>query len=250
MGTNSIYMIVHRFCTYIYKAVESGFMQGNPYQKIPRAQRVKLKRNTPDYLSMDQIEMLAEKSKGIPQQLKLAFFFSCFAGLRWSDCSRLRWAQISKQKIEEQDVTVLRLEQIKTQHSAHVPLSAQAASILDERKRMAAKETPSPYVFPELYEEEKEYKVKNMMSRYMDKWRKQAALERLYFHLARHTFATLTLTEGADLYTVSKLLGHTDIKNTMIYAHVVDRLKMQAVARLPKVTGNLFGVQTKKRKAG
>jgi len=61
----------------------------------------------------------------------------------------------------------------------------------------------------------------------------------VYFHLSRHTFATLTLTEGADLYTVSKLLGHSDIKNTQIYAHVVNKLKIDAVARLPKFNMNI-----------
>ena len=49
------------------------------------------------------------------------------------------------------------------------------------------------------------------------------------FHLARHTFATMMLTLGADLYTTSKLLGHTDVKMTQVYAKIINRKKDEAV---------------------
>lgn len=58
----------------------------------------------------------------------------------------------------------------------------------------------------------------------------------LLMHLARHTFATMMLTLGADLYTVSKLLGHTSVKMTQVYAKIVNKKKDDAV----NLTNGLF----------
>ena len=55
------------------------------------------------------------------------------------------------------------------------------------------------------------------------------------FHQSRHTFATMLLTLGADLYTVSKLLGHSQIKNTQIYAEIISRRKDEAVNLIDQI---------------
>ena len=51
----------------------------------------------------------------------------------------------------------------------------------------------------------------------------------ILFHTARHTFATMMLTLGADLYTTSKLLGHADVKMTQVYAKIINQKKDDAV---------------------
>ena len=53
--------------------------------------------------------------------------------------------------------------------------------------------------------------------------------KKITYHTSRHTFATMLLTLGADLYTVSKLLGHSQIKNTQVYAEIINRRKVEAV---------------------
>ena len=56
------------------------------------------------------------------------------------------------------------------------------------------------------------------------------------FHKARHTHATMLLTLGVDLYTVSKLLGHTNIQTTQVYAKLVDESKKKAIDLIPNIT--------------
>lgn len=60
--------------------------------------------------------------------------------------------------------------------------------------------------------------------------------ELLDFHTARHTHATMMLTLGVDLYTVSKLLGHTNIQTTQIYAKLVDESKKKAIDLIPNIS--------------
>ncbi|MCE9183622.1 tyrosine-type recombinase/integrase [Bacteroides fragilis] len=55
-------------------------------------------------------------------------------------------------------------------------------------------------------------------------------------YAARHTHATMMITLGADLYTVSKLLGHTNIQTTQIYAKIVDESKEKAIDLIPDIT--------------
>jgi site-specific recombinase XerD len=68
------------------------------------------------------------------------------------------------------------------------------------------------------------------------KWGKQAGIKKhVHMHLSRHTFATLNLSSGADIYTVSKLIGHKKLETTQIYAKVIDEKKRQAVDALPQL---------------
>ena len=59
--------------------------------------------------------------------------------------------------------------------------------------------------------------------------------KKITFHCARHTFATMMLDIGTDLYVVSKLLGHREIGTTQIYARVMDKNKQAAVAAIPSI---------------
>ncbi len=73
-------------------------------------------------------------------------------------------------------------------------------------------------------------------SRHIKRWAKDAGLDKsLQFHMARDTFATMALEHGADLYTMSKRLGHSNITTTTIYAEVVDDMKKKAVMGLPRL---------------
>ena len=74
------------------------------------------------------------------------------------------------------------------------------------------------------------------INRHLKRWTETAHIDKkVTFHTARHTFATTLLTLGADIYTTSKLLGHTDIKTTQIYAKIVDKKKDAAIDLFNKI---------------
>ena len=61
-------------------------------------------------------------------------------------------------------------------------------------------------------------------------WAKNAGIEKhVTFHVSRHSYATMMLTIGVDIYTVSKLLGHKNVATTQIYAKIIDQKKIDAV---------------------
>jgi integrase len=72
----------------------------------------------------------------------------------------------------------------------------------------------------------------------LKKWIQTAGIQKkVTFHVSRHTFATLSLTYGAELYTISKLLGHSNIKVTQIYADIINEKKREAVESIPSIGG-------------
>ena len=69
-----------------------------------------------------------------------------------------------------------------------------------------------------------------MINKLLKTWAQKAGISKhISFCTARHTFATMMLTLGADIYTTSQLLGHTDIRTTQIYAKIVNRKKDEAI---------------------
>lgn len=57
----------------------------------------------------------------------------------------------------------------------------------------------------------------------------------ILFHLSRHTYGTMLITAGVDLYTASKMMGHADVRPTQVYAKIVDKKKEEAVSLIDKV---------------
>jgi len=109
----------------------------------------------------------------------------------------------------------------------NVPLSQQAISIFLNKKKIN-KSQQNDLVFPKLPN-------KDLCSYHVKKWAIKAGIKKhVHFHLARHTFATLSLTAGIDIYTVGKLLGHTHIDTTQVYAKIVDEKKKEEIGKFPK----------------
>ena len=193
------------------KAVKEKIIHSNPCQLVDNIKKPESKR---EYLVFDEVQKLM-KTKCGNEDVKDAFIFSCFTGLRFSDVKNLEWDNIKDNKIQ--------FKQMKTNFIQYLPLSKTAQSIIDKRI-VNKKEGITIFNIP----------TKVVCWDHIKTWVKAAEItKRVSFHTARHTFATLSLTHGTDLYTVSKLLGHKNISTTQVYAKIIDEKLVEAVNNLP-----------------
>lgn len=194
-------------------AVEEGIMPTNPMLALDRSH---LKGTTyeREFLSVEEVKKLID-TPCRRSDIKGAFLFSCFCGLRISDVRSLQWKHV----VTAGGKMYLKITQFKTRRPLSIPLSRQALRWMPERGNAEEDE----YIFPPL--------SKNMTV--LDDWAKEAGINKhVTFHVSRHTFATMELTMGADIYTTSKLLGHTSVATTQIYAKVINSKKEEAVSLL------------------
>lgn len=194
------------------EAYKKGLISLNPVALIEESEKPKGQPAERDYLTAEELKALAA-AKCPNEQVKAAFLFSCFCGLRLSDIEGLTWDAI------HQDGEAWRVEtrMQKTRQIIYLPLSDAALKFLPERGEKAAESLV--FDLPK--------RVTTQCD--MRTWVERAGIEkRISFHCARHTFATLALTRGADLYSISKLLGHTNVKTTQVYATIIDQRKKEA----------------------
>lgn len=152
------------------------------------------------------------------KELKNAFIFACYAGLRFSDIFNLKINNVQNGSII--------FKQKKTKQVEKLKLHPVANKIFQEQKKNKAADS---YVFIIKYCADK-------INRIIRNWVEKAGIEKhVTFHVARHTFATLLLTYDVDIYTVSKLLGHKDLKTTEIYAKLIDKKRDEAIDKLPNL---------------
>lgn len=186
-----------------------NFLASNEIPQKPESQRV--------YLTIEELKQM-EATKCNNAYVKQAYLFSCYCGLRISDVQGLRWENV------ETTTNGLRLAitQKKTKKPLYLPLNEKASALLPDREG-------SDLVFNRLPN------ISNI-DKMLKKWAASAGVnKKITFHTARHTFATLLLTVGADLYTTSKLMGHSEVKTTQIYAKIIDEKKNNAVNLLNKI---------------
>lgn len=164
-----------------------------------------------EYLTVEELNTLA----GTPCErdvLKRAALFSSLTGLRHCDIQKMRWKEI---QIDGEQVR-LHFTQQKTKGVEYMPISKQALQLCGEQGK------PEQLIFEDLPDPA-------WISKPLKRWIEAAGItKKITFHCFRHTYATLQLSSGTDIYTVSKMLGHTNVKTTQIYAKVVDKKKEKA----------------------
>lgn len=166
------------------------------------------------YLFKDELQRMADSECSSPI-VKKAGLFSALTGLRFCDIESLKWGDIQG---TSGNYYIL-YKQNKTGKAEYYPVSDDTLELLGPRGEDAAK------VFEGL-----KY---NIVVKFLPGWLNNAGMKKHFtFHGFRHTFATLQLTSGTDIYTVSKLLGHKDVKTTEVYVRIVDELTKEASEKI------------------
>lgn len=197
--------------TALNEAVRKKLIAANPahYLSENDLKPIRKTKSTRSYLDIEDVKKLID-TDWRNKQLKQAFLFSCFTGLRISDIQNLTWENISKSN----GSTYLSIVIQKTREPFTIKLNKEAL------KWMPKQGTGKVFTLPD----------KKNISIQIKQWAALAGIDKyVCFHTARHTFATMTLTLGADLYTVSKLLAHQDIRVTQVYAEIINEKKDKAV---------------------
>ena len=209
LSDSTIHLKVNILKSVLREAVRQGLLDQNPFDLLPLSYRVKAQYKERTALNQEELIKLSETPCNTPE-LKEAFLLSCITGLRKSDILSL-----SINDIEKCDDTYYIYKKMKkTQRWLRLPLPEEAHHILS---KLHAKNGDTPYFFAHL--------SPHHLGEHLEVWLEDCHIpdKHITFHSGRHTCATLLLTQGTDLYTIMRYLGHQNINTTQRYAHITDQ---------------------------
>ncbi|MDL2228302.1 site-specific integrase [Bacteroidales bacterium OttesenSCG-928-K03] len=224
---NTTVKFIQFFKRIIIIARNNGLIQHDPFANY----KCKLEKVDRGYLTQEEIEIIMSKHFSIKrlEQVRDIFIFSCFTGLSYIDVKNLRVRHIRTSF--DGNLWIMTKRQ-KTNVCSNIPL-------LDVPKQILKKyegTLPNEMILP--------ISSNQKMNAYLKEIADVCGIDKnLTFHLARHTFATtVTLAKGVPIETVSKMLGHTNLKTTQIYARITDNKISNDMAVLAE---KLKGIETK-----
>ncbi|RZT96015.1 site-specific recombinase XerD [Ancylomarina subtilis] len=213
LSQNTCVSYFNKVLATLKQAVKDGIIERNPAVNVTGIKEAESQR---EFLTLEELKR-AVNAKCDVEIVKTAFLFSALTGLRYSDIEKMTWSEIQHSK---DNGYYIRFRQKKTKGQETLPIPEDAIKLIGKRGEANDK------VFQGLtYSEYNNAKIREWMIR--------AGVEKhITFHCARHTYATLQLTLGTDIYTVSKLLGHKNLKTTQVYAKIIDGKKKEAANRI------------------
>lgn len=215
LSINSQSSYFNKFKAALKQAFDDRIMPDNPAKNV---KGIKTDEPHREYLTFDEIKSLVKTECKYPV-MKAAFIFSCLTGLRWSDIQKLKWSEVQRQG----DGWRVIFRQQKTRGQEYLDISNQARNLLGQPGNKDDR------VFKGL-------KYSGWHNIELQRWMMRAGINKeITFHCGRHSFAVLQLELDTDIYTVSKLLGHKELKTTQVYAKIMDTKKKEAMNKIPDV---------------
>ncbi|MBK6544266.1 MAG: site-specific integrase [Saprospiraceae bacterium] len=213
LSPNSQVSYFNKIRAALREAYNSRIIQRNPCDEV---KGIKSEETERGFLTIEELEAVANAECELPI-LKRAFLFSALTGLRWSDINKLVWEDVQH---SNENGHYIRFQQQKTKGSETQIISDQALDLLGKRGELKDR------VFVGL-----RYSAWHNLK--LQQWVMRAGISKtITFHCARHTYATLQLSLGTDIFTVSKLLGHKDLRTTQIYTKIFDEKKKEAANKI------------------
>lgn len=211
VGNNTAILFIHKFSTVYKMAWDNGWVSGNPFH-LQHLKKDKVERC---YLTVEELDKLAKRefTSERLEKMRDIFLFCCYTGMSYIDIKELTTDNIEKKS----DVRMwIMTKRTKTEIPVHVPLLDIPLRLIDKYEPLRKKKG-TKLLFPVPSNQKGNDYLKEI-----------AALcgidKNMTFHTARHTFATtITLDNGVPIESVSKMLGHTNILTTQIYAKIIDR---------------------------
>lgn len=215
-GAHTLYA---RFKKIVKAAVEADVLRKNPCTDVSiKVDNGSLKK---DVLSIEEIQQLiATHYSGENQDIRRAFIFCLYCGLRWCDVKDLTFANVDYSN------RLLKFEQAKTK--GHSSASSVVIPLNDGLLNLIGKGERNAIIFP--------LPSHNMCLKALRHWTARAGIDKhITWHCARHSFAVNILNNGANIKAVASLLGHSGLKHTEKYTRAVDSLKEAAINSLPEL---------------
>jgi len=203
-------------------AVSMDYLQKNPYSKF----KVGLEETHREFLTSEELSKIEEKDIQIERlsAVRDIFVFACYTGLSYSDISKLNDSHL---RIGTDQKEWIIIDRTKTNNRCRIPVLPKAKVVLNKYDDYPKNQFKG-LLLPVL--------TNQKMNSYLKELGDICGIKKnITMHMARHTFATtITLDNGVPIETVSKILGHTSLKTTQIYAKILDHRISEDMSVLQK----------------
>lgn len=210
LSQNTINGYLRKLKTILRVAVRQHLLACNPFDELEPGEMVAAKQGTRSYLTEEEVRQLIATPLESQFDVKSAFIFACFTGLRYSDLQQLIWPDFG----HDANGRFLRITMQKTREPLKIYVPDVAFHFLPKRMNREQVFNISSNRFSNIV---------------LQRWGKEAGITKhISFHAARHSAATMLLSAGVPIQVIQKQLGHLKASTTEIYAKLMDKAQVVA----------------------